>query len=62
MGDKHFEMATPCTIGCGNRGGGGLINTILNPRNGNDRPELVENGKLDHGLYQSRDGMNLRNP
>lgn len=59
MGDKHFEMSTPCTIRCGDRVGGGLINTILNPRNGNDRPVYIASGKLDNGLYQSRDGLNV---
>lgn len=59
LGTKHFEMATPCTIRCGDRVGGGLIDTILNPRNGADRPEYIASGALNNGLYRSRDGMNV---
>lgn len=58
LGQKHFEMAMPCTIRCGNRTGGGLIDTILNPRNGTDRPTFVASGRIDNGLYRSRAGLN----
>lgn len=59
LGKKHFEMAMPCTIRCGDRVGGGLIDTILNPRNGVDRPTYIASGKLDNGLYRSRAGLNV---
>ena len=60
MGTKHFEMASPCTIRCGSLVGGGLINSILNPRNGTDRPTYIASGALDNGLYLSRNGINAR--
>lgn len=60
LGSKHFEMAMPCTIRCGDRVGGGLIDTILNPRNGTDRPTYIASGSLDNGLYRSQNGMNVR--
>lgn len=59
MGNKHFEMAMPCTIRCGDRVGGGLIDTILNPRNGTDRPAYIASGALENGLYRSRNGLNV---
>lgn len=59
LGQKHFEMAMPCTVRCGDRIGGGLIDTILNPRNGTDRPQFIESGALHNGLYHSRNGMNV---
>ena len=59
MGQKHFEMAMPCTIRCGDRVGGGLIDTILNPRNGTDRPTYIASGALENGLYRSRNGLNI---
>lgn len=59
MGKKHFEMCMPGTIRCGDRVGGGLIDTILNPRNGVDRPTYIASGKLDNGLYRSRNGLNV---
>jgi hypothetical protein len=59
LGKKHFEMAMPCTVRCGDRIGGGLIDTILNPRNGTERPTYVASGALANGLYRSRNGLNV---
>jgi hypothetical protein len=58
LGKKHFEMAMPCTLRCGGQVGGGLIDTIFNPRNGVERPIYLASGALQNGLYRSRDGLN----
>ena len=54
--NKHFELSMPCTVHCGDRVGGGSVETILNPRSGTSRPFWLENAALQNGLSEFRNG------
>jgi hypothetical protein len=60
MEKKHFELSMPATIRCGDRIGGGIVDTIFNPRNGATRPFYLVGAALENGLNEFRRGRILR--
>jgi hypothetical protein len=59
---KHFELSMPCTVRCGDKIGGGSVETILNPRNGSMRPFWIEGAALCNGLNEFRNGKLVQGP
>ncbi|HKR89606.1 MAG TPA: hypothetical protein VJS38_15645 [Phenylobacterium sp.] len=56
MERKHFELSMPSTITCGDRHGGGIVDTIFNPRNGTSRPFFLVGAALENGLNRFSNG------
>lgn len=56
MEGKHFELSMPSTIRCGDRVGGGIVDTIFNPRNGTTRPFFLVGAALENGLGRFSEG------